>query len=185
MTNDQIRISFQKLQNCKLSIVNSRRSRGYTLIEILVGLSIVGLIFGIGFIGSREFSRRQVLLGVARQMRGDLRFAQELALAGKKPAVCAAGDALDGFYFVVIPSGSYEVRAVCGATVSLEKAVTLPTGITLSGLVPDLTPSNTLLFKILGQGTNIAAGGITTITLTQAITGNTHVITVTAGGEIR
>jgi len=165
-----------------LSLSKKTKKGGYTLIEILVSLTIVGLIFGLGFVGYREFARRQDLLSSIRNLQGNLRFTQELALAGKKPAGCSV---LDGYNFKIISNTSYEIRALCDIVPLAEKIVPLPTGITISNLSPDLTPSNTILFKTLGAGMNMAVGSSTTITLTQTATGNTNSITVTAGGEIR
>ena len=87
----------------------AKKYAGYTLIEILVSLPIVGLIFGIGYVNFRDFSRRQALAGVARMVKGDLRLAQEQALAGKKPthAFCNPSNQLDGFNFRVVSSQSY------------------------------------------------------------------------------
>jgi len=163
-------------------LLKSNNFLGYTLIEILVAITIMVLLFLTGFASYREFSRRQELVSAVRQVHGDIRQAQENAIASKKPAGCAV---LDGFYFVVIPAGSYEIRWVCGASTGIEKSVTLPAGITISGLSPNLTPSNSILFKTLGQGTNIAAAGSTSFILTQANYAKTATITVTAGGEIR
>lgn len=61
-------------------------ARGYTLIEILIALTIMSLVFGIGFSGFRDYSRRQTLESLARQVRGDISIAKERALAGTKPA---------------------------------------------------------------------------------------------------
>ena len=160
------------------------RASGYTLIEILMAMAILTLIFTIGFVSYRAFSRRQALVGVNRTLQGDIRLTQELALAGKKPAACGV-NALDGYYFLVSPPGGYQIIAVCGGTLTTEKTVTLPTGFTLSALSPNLTPANSILFKTIGAGTNIPAGQNTTITLTQSVTLSTVVITVTAGGEVR
>ena len=63
-----------------------RSNSAYTLIEILVGLTIVGLLFGFGFVSFRDFSRRQTLAGSAKKVQGDLRLTQESALSGKKPS---------------------------------------------------------------------------------------------------
>jgi len=156
---------------------------GYTLIEILVGLTIFSLVFLLGFAGYRQFARRQDIAGVARAIKGDIRLAQELALSGKKPAACTW--ALDGYQFIVIPPNRYEIRAICALHTELEKTVTLSSGTTLSGLAPNFTPANTILFKTLGAGTNITAGSTTSITLSQSDTGNMQVITITAGGEVR
>ena len=164
------------------SFVKSDNLLGYTLIEILVALTIMVLLFLTGFASYRAFSRRQELISAVRQVQGDIRQAQENAIASKKPAGCGT---LDGYRFVVIPTGSYEIRWVCGAITGVDKSVTLPAGITISGLSPNLTPSNSILFKTLGQGTNIPAGGTTSFTLTQANYAKSATIIVTAGGEIR
>jgi len=176
MTNVLLKFKLHKLNFLQ-------QNRGYTLIEILVGMSIFALVFLLGFASYREFARRQALAGVARSMRGDIRFAQELALAGKKPA--SGCGVLRGYYFVSSPPSTYEISAYCDTGVVLEKRVDLVLGITLSGMAPDLTPSNTILFKALGAGTNIPAGSSTIITLSQTDIGNTAIVTVTTGGEIR
>jgi type II secretory pathway pseudopilin PulG len=155
----------------------------YSLIEILVSISIIVILFLVGFAGYREFSRRQQLVATVRQVREDIRLTQELAIASKKPAGCSV---LDGYYFVVIPANTYQIQSVCGVVTTVEKAVTLPSGFTISGLSPNLTPSNSILFKTLGQGTNIpTAPGSTNITLTHTDYGSVTTVTVTAGGEIR
>jgi prepilin-type N-terminal cleavage/methylation domain-containing protein len=167
----------------KQYLAKSENPLGYTLIELLLVMTIIALLFLTGIASYREFSRRQELVSAVRKVQGDIRQAQELAIASKKPAGCSV---LDGYYFVVVPSGSYEIRWVCGASTGVEKTIPMPAGITISGLSPNLTPSNSILFKTLGQGTNIpSAAGSTSITLTQTVYGKTAVITVTAAGEIR
>ncbi len=158
---------------------------GYTLIEILIAITIMTLLFLTGLASYREFSRRQELVSAVRQVQADIRQAQENAIASKKPAGCSDLNALNGYHFVVIPPNSYEIRWICGGSPGVEKTVTLPTGITISVLSPNLNPPNSILFKTLGQGTNIPADGTTSFTLTQANYGKTATITVTAGGEIR
>src|SRR3989304_764877 len=159
------------------NLLQSSNFLGYTLIEILIAITIMVLLFLTGFASYRDFSRRQELISAVRQVQGDVRRAQESAIASKKPAGCAV---FDGFYFVVIPTNRYEIRWVCGSFTGVEKAVTLPAGITISGLSPNLTPSNSILFKTLGQGTNIVSAGSTSFTLTQANYSKTTTITVTA-----
>jgi len=172
-----------KSQMSTLNLPKKNSPKGYTLIEILVGLSILSLLFAIGYASYREFSRRQILIGTARTIRGDLRLAQELSLSGKKPGGCSV---LDGYNFLVVPPTGYEIRALCGVTTYLEKGGSLVgQGVTLSNLSPDLTPSNTITFKTLGEGTNIPAGTSTTLTITQTTTGTTTDVVVTSGGEIK
>jgi len=157
---------------------------GYSLIEILIALTILSLIFWVGLAGYRQFASRQELISLARQVKGDIRLAQELALAGQKSGSCTV---LNGFYFRVQPPNVYTVEIFCDDNVIGVIRTGLLSGTTISSLSPDLDPPNTIFFKTLGQGTNIPAPGVpeTTFTLTQRGTGNSAVITVTAGGEIR
>ncbi len=152
----------------------------YTLIEILVALTIVGLIFGIGYVSFRDFARRQALASAARSIVGDLRLAQEQALSGKKPSdiFCNDPNRLNGYNFRVSSNRSYALEANCTGGVVETKSVTIASDVFLS------TPSpNPITFKILGQGTNVPATA--TLTLTQAGTAAAKTITVTSGGEIK
>jgi prepilin-type N-terminal cleavage/methylation domain-containing protein len=148
---------------------------GYTLIEILVGLTIMAVIFSFGFVSFRDFSRRQALVGVARTLKGDLRLAQEYALSGKKPEGCLT---LNGFNFSVTSESEYKIQAFCADSAIDVKSVALPEGITFATPLPSL-----FYFKVLGAGTSLSANLV--ITLTQSATGNSQVITVTPAGEIR
>lgn len=156
-------------------------SRGYTLVEILVVVSIIGLLFSIGFAGYRDFGRRQELQGVVKQIQGDLRKTQQMALSGVKPddSRCNNPETLNGYYFRAISSGlAYTIEAYCtGGSVIFGETVNLPTGITIS------ISSNPVLFKILGTGTNISLDNV--ITVTQTATGNSTTVTIGAGGEIK
>jgi len=153
------------------------KKNGYTLIEILVALTIIGLLFSFGYVSFRDFSRRQTISGVAKNIQGDLRLAQGNAITGQKPVGC--NTTLDTFGFRVLTTASYAIEANCGATTVSVKSVSLPAGVSISTPTP-----NPLLFKILGQGTNLGATDWALI-LTQTGTGNTVTVTVTSGGEIK
>jgi prepilin-type N-terminal cleavage/methylation domain-containing protein len=153
------------------------KQNGYTLIEILVVLTIIGLLFNFGYVSFRDFSRRQAVAGAAKTIQGDLRLAQENATSGQKPSGC--NTTLDSYGFNVQSSSRYTIEANCAATPPIVKDVTLASGIAISNPSP-----NPLQFKILGQGTNIGDTDWT-LTLTQAGTGNTATVTVTSGGEIK
>ena len=149
--------------------------KGYTLIEILVGLAIISLLFSFGYVSFRDFSRRQALNGSVKQIQGDLRLAQSSASSGQKPS---SGNCtqLDG-YTVNFSTDNYVVTANCTNQNITIKTVTLPTGITET--------VGSVRFKVLGQGTNLADGVDTTITVTQNGTNATAVVTITSGGEIK
>lgn len=148
----------------------------YTLIEILVSLTIISLIFGVGFISFREFARRQALAAVARSLRGDLRLAQEQALVGKKPGGC---NVLGGYRFSAVSGTQYTIEAVCSnGNFSVGKtSVPFPSGVSMNPV-----PGN-ILFKVLGQGTDL--GSDVEVNLVQEATGNTIKVTITTGGEIK
>lgn len=152
----------------------SKSDAGYTLIELLITLTIVGLLFGFGFVNFRDYSRRQHLASVATAIKGDLRLAQEKALSGEMPTGCTN---LAGYDFNTSPN-SYQILANCVADVVV-KTVALPADITASATY------GTVSFKVLGSGTSLPAGGQAVITLTQIETGQTKTVTVTAGGEIK
>jgi prepilin-type N-terminal cleavage/methylation domain-containing protein len=160
-------------------------TKAYTLIEILVVLTIVAILFTVGYVGYRDFGRRQALAGIAKQIEGDLRLAQQMALSGEKPQSQAClNNALDGISFGISSAPYYyRIRAVCGnggyTTYPLIKEVAFPTDIT-----PTINIATAIIFKVLGQGTNIP-GSNAVITLTQAGTNKTISITVEPGGSIR
>jgi type IV fimbrial biogenesis protein FimT len=91
---------------------------GYTLVEVLVAIMIVTLMLTIGVASYREFSTRQALQSVGRQIIGDLRLTQEEALAGKKPV--GACQVLDGYRFIISGS-SYSVVANCDGSLAVTR----------------------------------------------------------------
>lgn len=158
-----------------------KTNSAYTFIEILVALTIVSLLFGIGYVSFRDFSRRQALNGTARSIVGDLRLAQEQAISGRKPSdlFCNPPNYLDGYNFRVVSAQNYVLEASCSGGNVQTKSVTIASDISLS--VPSPNP---ILFKSVAQGTNIS-GASATVTLTQAGTANTRAITISAAGEIK
>ncbi len=167
---------------------NYQRSSGYTLIEILIALTIIGLIFGIGYVSFRDFARRQALSGTVRSLKGDLRLAQAEALTGKKPndplkkcvdPLDVTKPRLNGYNFFVSGIRTYTIEAACSGGNVEVKRVTISSDMAISAPNP-----NPVMFKILGQGTNI---GVTaaTVNITQAGTGSVATITITSSGEIR
>ncbi|MFC1727228.1 Tfp pilus assembly protein FimT/FimU [Patescibacteria group bacterium] len=61
----------------------SRRS-GFTLVEMLISISIMGLIFGVGLARYRDFDRRQIVRQAAQELKTNLRLVQKKAISGEK-----------------------------------------------------------------------------------------------------
>lgn len=159
-----------------------KNNSGFTLIEILVGLTIIGLLFGFGFVSFRDFSRRQALYGTVRNLKGDLRLAQETALAGKKPANsnCNSPNTLSGYNYTSVSDSEYRIEAVCSGGLVVVKTVALPSDVAISPPSP-----NPVRFNVLGNGTNVAPGADALITLTQDGTGSQTTVKITSSGEIQ
>lgn len=155
------------------------KKNGYTLIEILAVLAITGFIFTLGYSGFRVYAQRQQTTSIVRGINADLRLAQEQAIAGKKPAGCSG--LLNGYkFFVDGVNMKYSVSATCvGGDVSI-KSVSLPTGFSIS------SPStNPIIFKPIGQGTNIPDGTQLTITVTNISINYASSVTLGSGGDIQ
>ena len=160
---------------------HTKLTSAYTFIEILVALTIVGLIFGIGYVSFRDFSRRQALSGAARSIIGDLRLAQGQAISGRKPEdiFCNSPNTLNGYNFRVVSAQNYVLEAACSGGNVETKNVIILSDISMAAPSP-----NPILFKSVAQGTNIS-GASTSINLTQFGTGNVRTITISAVGEIK
>ncbi len=89
--------------------------KGYTLIEILVVISIIALLMQGGLASYRAFARRQLIVNVRRQVEGDLRLAQQQSLANVHPSgfTCSSPNTFSGVSFSVPDRTSYVVSAVC------------------------------------------------------------------------
>lgn len=158
------------------------KSSAFTLVETLIVISITAILLGFGFAGFREYSQRQVLLAAAREVRSELRLLQEKAISGaKEPDVITscAGKFLDGYRFDIISTTQYRMSALCSGSVVDIQDKSVESGFTIAATIEPI------LFKVLGQGTNIFSGSSSVITLTQTATLKTIQISVSAEGSIK
>lgn len=157
---------------------------GYTLIEILIALTIIGLLFSVGYANFRSFSQRQGVLDAAKNVQGDLRLAQGMALAGQKPndPQCDDTKTLNGYNFSIVSTSEYKIQAYCSGVSVTTKDVTLSSGTSIATPFPSPNP---ILFKVLGNGTNIAGGQSAVIVIKQTGTVNQSTVTVSSGGQIQ
>jgi prepilin-type N-terminal cleavage/methylation domain-containing protein len=163
------------------------RNTGYTLIEILVAITIIGLLFSVGYANFRSFSERQAVLNAAKSVQGDLRLTQGIALAGQKPDDLNCNspiNSLNGYNFTILSSNTYEIRANCtgGVAGDATKIVTLTSSAIFTSPYPSPNP---ILFRVLGNGTNIDSGQNAVIKIGQAGTTNQTTITISSGGQIQ
>lgn len=140
---------------------------GYTLVELLLVISFIALLASFGMAKYIQFNRRQIVVQAAQELKSNLRFAQDKALAGEKPTGCTG--ALSGHKLEFLNNRDYKIVAVCGGDINVK------TGLTLGSNVTKTSGPSSILFKVLAQGVvgygtiNISGYGITqTITVTEA-----------------
>lgn len=152
---------------------------GYTIIEIIISLFIIIILFSVVQANYRQFILAKSLDSVVSQIISDIKLTQEYALAGKKPPLCTG---LNGYIYATdVTNNKYVISADCETDITIKEIYLskIAKGISFSG------SNSSVLFKILGGGTDITAGGNVTLTVTQQTTGNTRVVVITSGGEVK
>lgn len=159
--------------------------RGFTLIEVLIVIVILGVIMAVGSVRFREFERRQAVVSAKRQLLGDVRAAQSDAVSGRKPTGCTG--TLQGYGFQVTGTAgpaSYRTFARCSAGAGTADLVTksaeLGESITIS--LPSVNP---VLFKPVAEGTNMVEGTSVTINIGSSGTSTVDTLIINASGEVR
>ena len=149
------------------------KNHAYTLIELLVGISIISIIFSVGFASYRDFSRRQALTGITKAIVSDLRLIQQKSLSGEKPSSCTT---LSGYQLDITSTTTYNLVADCSTNVVVKTVDLTEAGVTIS--------SNTdpIIFKVLGQGTNLTSEA--TITITNPKMNKSSSVIVGIGGDV-
>lgn len=180
MTNDQCPIEFPN-GDWRLETGDSKR-RGYTLIEILVALTIIGLLFIGGYTGYREYARRQILTNAALDLKNNLTLFRQKALSGDSSTACTVIDPNNNLlgYQVVFAASTYTVSPICAVTdaaASFTQIYTLPQSVTIS-----VTGLSGALKYYTVSGTNVTSN--VTITLTH-VTGSTKTLTLTSSGVVQ
>lgn len=148
--------------------------RGFTIIEILVGLSITALLFAGGYAAYRDFAQRQVLVQASQNLSANLSLARQRALSGERPASCAGSESLLG-YRVVISESQYVTSAQCGTRFVVVDTISFTEGVTAQN-------SSTVFYKVLGEGTLVT--GSTEVRL-QSSSGGTFDGTLSSDGNIK
>ena len=137
-----------KIRNKSFTLISKACVRGFTIIELLITISIMGLLLTLGLVYYQDFNRRQILNQAAKNLSSNLRLAQSRALSGEKPQDwCNAEDeTLVGYKLEFSSETEYQLLAVCSSSeFQITKFVKLPNSI--------VGPNGTgVLFKVLARG---------------------------------
>ncbi len=149
---------------------------GFSLVELLITLSIIALLFSLGLTQYNRFNRRQVLIRAKDNLVSELRLTQAKSLAAEKPDDCGVNP-LVGHKLEFTSNQSYQIVAVCGGVLSVVKdGMSLPIGV-----IKDSGPDE-ILFKVLSQGIDI--DGEQQIIITDDF-GQSQTVTINNVGEIK
>ncbi len=157
--------------------------KGYTILEIIIAVFIIVILFSVTQASYRQFVLRKSVESVKKNIISDIKLAQVYASSGKKSATCTG---LNGYRFISYADinnpdlNYYRIYADC-VTDELVKEVYLSK---IAKNVVFLVNTN-VLFKILGQGTNIPVGQTRIFTIRQSTTNYSATITVSSAGEVR
>ncbi len=148
--------------------------KGFTLIELMVGIGLVTVITSFGVASFRTSSRRQAVDTAADRLRQVLLQARSNALYGKKE--CTGGP-LDGWRVVVVG------RTVVLENVCVGNIISRPLE-TFAGTTVSVSPNATILFKPIGQGIENGSALSTMFSVADSSISYTKTITVTQKGDV-
>lgn len=147
--------------------------KGFTLIEILITLSLVMLLTSVGIVVSLNNIQRNLVNETSSDLRNIMVTARDYALAGRK---ISCSTALKGWQVDINTTSKQVILSeVCNSIIPfITKNFSTSLTFTLSG-------SSSILFSIITGGTNL--NSTSTITISNSQTNS--VVTVSPGGAVQ
>lgn len=183
--------SVQRIAHCHKPLAVSQRQSAFTLIELLVAVAIIALLTMISIPAFSGFARRQTLYQATKDLKTDLRSAQNKAVSG-------VDGLLWGVHFdVAVPQNQNYKIFVTQKTApfnyslgTVKTTKTLPSGVTISAVSPNSGGSANVIFNrqtgeagFYDNNGNPLTGSTLTVTLLLSGTPPGSVI-VERGGKI-
>ncbi|MBU2577211.1 prepilin-type N-terminal cleavage/methylation domain-containing protein [Patescibacteria group bacterium] len=143
---------------------------GFTLVELLIVISVTAIVTAIGIASYVDFNRAQIVNQAAKKIVQDLRMAQSLATNNQKTPGCSG--TLNDYTFE--RNGlSYSIKINCSPNYTETVKTGNVSGVALSGFT-------IAKFKVLRQGVVMTEGN----NLTVAGFGKSKMVVVEPGGAI-
>lgn len=152
---------------------NFKFSTGFTLLELLITISIITILFTIGIASYQNFNRTQIVNQTVKELKENLRLVQSKALSGEKTSACGT-NTLVGWQINFTDSNTYKIQVLCPTASDVKT-------IDLSGDLVKTAGPDSILFRILARGVN----GPGTITIGGFGSTKTASVTVSSTGEIK
>lgn len=168
---------------------STRSSGGYSLVELLVVIVIIGFLLTFGISRYRTFAERHQVENVARGVVSTLRTAQEMSLSGIKrdtnpSSLCNDNGEWKGTVLAT-QRNYYSLEVLCerasphATSKTVFKIIDLPSNVVIAGSGVNIS---TFLFKPLAKGVEIT--GSDTIGICSAKSDASLGIKVSSTGEI-
>jgi type II secretory pathway pseudopilin PulG len=121
----------------KKYLKNLSSQMGYSLIELLVIISIMGVISTVSIASFVTFTNTQSLDGAASDVANYYTLARQRSLSQIKPSQCTAAESLNGYKVVInTVASTYQFSGMCGASVYIIGQKKLPPNITFANTSP-------------------------------------------------
>jgi prepilin-type N-terminal cleavage/methylation domain-containing protein len=159
----------------KLCLLQKGPQAGFTLIELIVAVTIMVLLTGGGIASYISFNDNQQLEGSARQIQSYLRAAQTKARVGDRPEGCARLEA----YKVVVPAATSQLQLLSVCDEGVETQVQVTELVNVESVSTDQGSGLDVAFKVLHGGSSF--DGQVTVS---SSSGRNEVFTISSGGEI-
>jgi prepilin-type N-terminal cleavage/methylation domain-containing protein len=165
------------------------RQKGFTLIELMIAISIMAVVGVLGIVGFSNFNKAQVLQTSTNEVIMKLNLAKSRAQSQIKPSACPGR--LDGYRVVISTPKSYILYVVCSGVTNPatdssgdieadqqnQRSKSLPADLNFSA-------DSSFFFPVRTGGVQASGSGPWQITISTA-DGKTKIITVNSGGNIQ
>jgi prepilin-type N-terminal cleavage/methylation domain-containing protein len=158
------------------------RQIGFTLIELMIAISIIAILGALGIVGFSNFNKAQVLQTSAKEVIAMLNLAKSRAQSQIKPLAFCSGGSLSGYKVIISNLKKYSLYLSCSTGVDsliTEQDKSLPTGLNFS-------EDSSLSFFFPVRSGGIQASGLSPwqiIILDND--GKTKTITINPGGNVQ
>jgi prepilin-type N-terminal cleavage/methylation domain-containing protein len=167
------------------------KTQGFSLIEMMIVISIMVIVFSLGYGNYREYSARKQLEAAAQVIRNDIAIVKENALSGRKPSGCTG--TLNAHRLEVLSNTTYQLVAICSGGNVVTKQQILPYTVTMTSdrRTAASTCNNSaggftqLDFYLRGNGTNLPGSDCMRITLTYPAYSYTFNVVVDSSGSVQ
>ncbi len=166
-------------KNLSFNFPSLSSNLGFSLIELLLILSLIALLFSLGMAQYNRFNRSQTLTKTKDELVSNLRLAQSKAMVAEKPFECG-DDELEGHRLEFINNHSYRIVAVCNCIdcPEVKAVINFP-----SNVVKQSGPDK-IFFRVLNRGVEFV-GSQPPLVLGLVGSGETQTISLNTVGEIK